>query len=154
MIGDIQSAVSSTRTRSREFTQMSRYYFALFEQLPNQTTKMYGVICILASSGDICENKLEACVSRAPSPLLFQVALTRYASPYLTSCAGTTCHDCNIFSVLSIFKYKSDKTNNKFVTSQSFLFSNIPTSSKRKRRIIVYGLVSRYGPQSVTSASG
>ncbi|KOX80860.1 hypothetical protein WN51_05280 [Melipona quadrifasciata] len=31
---------------------------------------------------------------------------------------------------------------------------DIPTSSKRKRRIIVYGLVTRYGPQSVTGASG
>ena len=30
----------------------------------------------------------------------------------------------------------------------------IMTGSKRKRRIIVYGLVSRYGPQSVASASG
>ena len=26
--------------------------------------------------------------------------------------------------------------------------SYVPTSSKRKRRIIVYGLVTRYGPQS------
>ena len=28
-----------------------------------------------------------------------------------------------------------------------------PTSSKRKRRIIVYGSVARYGPQSVATAS-
>ena len=32
----------------------------------------------------------------------------------------------------------------------SLLLNNlIPTSSKRKRRIVVYGLVARYGPQSV-----
>ncbi|KAF3421252.1 hypothetical protein E2986_12336 [Frieseomelitta varia] len=30
----------------------------------------------------------------------------------------------------------------------------ILTSSKRKRRIVVYGLVTRYGPQSVTSVRG
>ena len=30
----------------------------------------------------------------------------------------------------------------------------MPTSSEIKRRIIVYGLVTRYGPQSVASASG
>ena len=54
-----------------------------------------------------------------------------------------TCHarpkNCNILSVLSIFKYNTGKTNNKFITSQEFL-------SEGKRRIIVYGLVTRYGP--------
>ena len=62
--------------------------------------------------------------------------------------------NCNIPSVSSIFKYNPGKTNNKFITSQSFLSSDItPTSSKGKRRIIVYGLVTRYGPQSVATAS-
>ena len=76
----------------------------------------------------------------------------------LTSCAGMTRHarrgfflsqNCNIFSDLSIFKCSPG--NNKFITSQQFLSSDIiiPTNSKRKRRIIVYGLVTRYGPQSV-----
>ena len=41
-------------------------------------------------------------------------------------------YNCNISSVLSIFKYNPDKTNNKFV--------NININ------IIVYGLVTRYGP--------
>ena len=43
----------------------------------------------------------------------------------LTSCAGMTCHDienilsqnCNIFSVLSIFKYNLKGKTNKFITS-------------------------------------
>ena len=57
--------------------------------------------------------------------------------------------------VLSIFKYKAGKTNNKFITSLSFLSGDIiSTSSKRKRRIIVYDSVTRYGPRSVASASG
>ena len=38
-----------------------------------------------------------------------------------------------------------------------FFFNNfypvIPINSKGKRRIIVYGLVTRYGPQSVVSAT-
>ena len=57
----------------------------------------------------------------------------------------------NIFPVLSISKWnKTGKTNNKFIT---FPVMFIPTCSKRKRRIIAYGLVARYGPQSVASAS-
>ena len=43
------------------------------------------------------------------------------------------------------------KTNDKFIAFQSFLSSDIPTSSERKRRIIVYGLVTRYGPQSTAT---
>ena len=61
----------------------------------------------------------------------------------LTSCAGTTCHARLEFFVpkIAIFpqfqvylsKTKIDKTNDKFVTSQSFLSSDIvPTSSKEK----------------------
>ena len=50
---------------------------------------------------------------------------------------------------------KTGKTNNKFVTFQSFLSSDIiPTSLERERRIVVYGSVARYGPQSVASAGG
>ena len=43
----------------------------------------------------------------------------------------------NIFSVLSVFKYNRGKTNNKFISYWSFLSSDIPMNSKR-RRIIVY----------------
>ena len=55
-----------------------------------------------------------------------------------------------IFLVLNISKYNQihSKTSNKFVTSQQFLSNDItPTSSKRKRPIIVYGSVTRYGPR-------
>ena len=60
------------------------------------------------------------------------------------------------FSVLSILsEYKKGKIINKFITSRSFLSSDItPTSSKRKWRIIIYGSVTRYVPQSVAKASG
>ena len=47
--------------------------------------------------------------------------------------------------------YNPGKTNNKFITSQSFLSSDItPTSSKGKEsdEFIVYGSVTRYGPQT------
>ena len=82
----------------------------------------------------------------------------------LISCAGMTCHArrelfvpklCNIFSVLSTLKYNPDKTNNKFIiTSQSFLSGDvILTSSKRKRRI-VYGSVTRYGPRASCQRKG
>ena len=49
---------------------------------------------------------------------------------------------CNIFSVLSIFKYHPGKQ-----IINSSLFRIILTSSRRKRRVIVYGLVTRYGPR-------
>ena len=43
-----------------------------------------------------------------------------------------------------------DITDNKFIASQSFLSSDVtPTSSKREQRVVVYGLVARYGPQAV-----
>ena len=62
----------------------------------------------------------------------------------------------NIFSVLTILKYNPGKTNNKLITSQSFLSSDIVPDKlerKRKRRnCIVYGSVTRYGPQSVARA--
>ena len=69
--------------------------------------------------------------------------------------------NCNIFSVLSIFKYNTGKTNDKFISLfLSLLLLNhfYPVIShrrvsKRKRRIIVCGSVTRYGPQSVASAS-
>ena len=56
---------------------------------------------------------------------------------------------------LGIFKYNPGETNNKFILNNfySVYRFNIPMSSKRKRRIIVYGSVTRYGPQSVASAS-
>ena len=56
----------------------------------------------------------------------------------LTSCTGMTCHarreyifsqNCNICSVLSIFKCNSGETNDKFIASSKFLSSGIiPTS--------------------------
>lgn len=42
MIEDIHSAVN--RIPSREFTHSSRYYFRLFEQLSNNTIKIYDII--------------------------------------------------------------------------------------------------------------
>ena len=63
---------------------------------------------------------------------------------------------CNISSVLSIFKYNPGKTIDKFITSQSFLSSYIiPTSLKEKEsgELLYTVLVTRYGPQSVVSAS-
>ena len=58
----------------------------------------------------LCVNRFEVCVRRAIG--------------WLTSCAGMTyvenflSENCNIFSVLSIFKYNlKDKPNNKFITS-------------------------------------
>ena len=63
---------------------------------------------------------------------------------------------CNISSVLGIFKYNSDKTNNKFISSESFLSSDvIPTNSKEKEsdELLYTVLVARYGPQLVASAN-
>ena len=57
---------------------------------------------------------------------------------------------CSISSVLSIFKYNLGKTNDKFITFQSFLSSDIvPTSSKESDELLYTVLVARYGPQSV-----
>ena len=54
------------------------------------------------------------------------------------------------------YTYNPGKTNNKFITSRSFLFSDIvSTSSKKESDELLYTvLVTRYGPQLVTSASG
>ena len=46
--------------------------------------------------------------------------------------------NCNIFSVLSIFKYSTGKANSKFITS-IISQRHTETSPRRKRRIIVYG---------------
>ena len=65
------------------------------------------------------------------------------------SCAGMTCHAgrefsitkfVTFFSALSTFEWnKIDETNNKSIACQSFLSGDIvPTSSIRKRRVIVY----------------
>ena len=58
---------------------------------------------------------------------------------------------CNVFSVLSIFKQdKIGETNNELVKLSNNFYPVVShrKRSKRKRRIIVYGLVTRYGPQS------
>ena len=63
--------------------------------------------------------------------------------------------NCNIFSVLCIFKYNPGKTDDKFITFQSFPSSDIiPTSSKEKENDELLYTVTRYGPQLVASASG
>ena len=78
---------------------------------------------------------------------------------------GTTCHahrqyfvpNCNIFSVLSVFKYNSSKTSNKFITSQSFLSSDIiPTSSKENDsdELLYTDSVTRYGPRTTCQRQG
>ena len=47
---------------------------------------------------------------------------------------------CPKIAILSQFQVYLSKANNKFITCQQFLSSDIvPTSSKRKRRIIVHG---------------
>ena len=51
--------------------------------------------------------------------------------------------NCNIFS-----------TQAKRIINLLLLNHFYPVISERKRRIIVYGLVTRYGPQSVASATG
>ena len=74
--------------------------------------------------------------------------------------------NCNIFSVLSIsnyfvaifnynYIYNCIITQAKQIINFLLLSSDVvPTSSKRKRRIILYGSVARYNPQSVASAIG
>ena len=63
---------------------------------------------------------------------------------------------CNTFSVLSIFKYNQGETNNKFILnllliiSMQWYYRRVHTESND---IIVYGLVTRYGPQSIASAT-
>ena len=60
--------------------------------------------------------------------------------------------NCNIFLVVKYIWVK--QITNKFIIFWSFLSSDItPTSSKGKLRFIVYGSVTRYGPQSAASAS-
>ena len=44
----------------------------------------------------------------------------------------------SVFSVLSMSKYIPGETNDKFITSRSFL-SKCAMISKRKRRVTVYG---------------
>ena len=65
--------------------------------------------------------------------------------------------NCNIFSVLSIFKCNPGKTNDKFIM---FLIISIQWyridefKRKRKRRIIVYSSVTRYGPRTSCKRKG
>ena len=69
---------------------------------------------------------------------------TRTPSPLALELSKIFCSKIVIFSqILSIFRWnKIGRTDDKFIiTSQSFLSSDIaPTSSKRKRRIFVYGV--------------
>ena len=65
--------------------------------------------------------------------------------------------NCNIFSVSSVFKYipRAKQIINLSLLNHFYpVISVTSTSLKRKRRIIVYGLVTRYGSQSVASARG
>ena len=78
---------------------------------------------------------------------------------FLTCCAGITCHaqffvpNCNISLVLSMFKCSPGKTGE--MMSLLLLNSFYPVISyrrvrkrKRKRRIVVRGSVTRYGPRT------
>ena len=95
------------------------------------------------------------------TPFRIDSCRNRYLSSFrisITSRAEMTCHarrevnspNVATFSqLLSIFKRNLGETNDEFIIYQLFLSSDIiPTSSKRKRRIIVYGSVTRYGPQT------
>ena len=67
------------------------------------------------------------------------------------------CPKIAIFSQFSVYLSKTGKTNNKFITYQQFLSSDIiPTSSKEKEsdELLYMVLVARYGPQSIANASG
>ena len=62
--------------------------------------------------------------------------------------------------VKSLQKKKEKKTtysvqiSDKIIVVHTVRARSKPSIQKGKRRIIVYGLVARYGPQSVASASG
>ena len=71
-------------------------------------------------------------------------------------CAGMTCRarrEFFLFKKLPYFQFQVylSKTNNKFIAynNNSTHYTIFDTLHRRKRRIIVYGSVTRYGPQSV-----
>ena len=83
----------------------------------------------------------------------------RIEAKNLTSCAGMTCHVRREFFFAPQLQYFSQfyvylSTTQAKQTINILLLNNFYLSSKRKRRIIVYGLATRYGSQSVASASG
>ena len=90
----------------------------------------------------------------------------RFKVELLTSCAGMPrasriflSQNCNISSVSSTFNYNTGKINNKFINNFSIIsiqWYSYRRVQKRKPRIVVYGLVTRYGPQSscLPSATG
>ena len=58
--------------------------------------------------------------------------------------------NCDIFSASSIFKCnRQNKCNFSIISSDI-----VPTSSRRKRRIIVHGSVIRYGPRASCQRKG
>ena len=59
-----------------------------------------------------------------------------------------------ILTTLVALSITLDKANSKFILNSFYPVNIIPTSSRKKRRITVYGLVTRYGPQSIANASG
>ncbi|KOX71901.1 hypothetical protein WN51_03046 [Melipona quadrifasciata] len=59
----------------------------------------------------------------------------------------------DLFSLLSIFKYNPGKMTNLLLLNNFYPVISYRPVRKEKRRIVVYGLVTRYGPQSVASAS-
>ena len=85
--------------------------------------------------------------------------LSRVTLKILTSCVRMTCHarrqffvpSCNIFSVPSVLKCNPGKINDKFINLNHFypvILCRRVFKSKRKRRIIAYGSVTRYGPRA------
>ena len=69
--------------------------------------------------------------------------------------SSSLCHKiCDIFSVLSIFKYNTSETNNKFITNNFYavIYRRV---QKESDGITVYGSVTRYGPREpIASAKG
>ena len=61
-----------------------------------------------------------------------------------------TYHVENMLQYFLSFKYILSTIQAKEIINSSDI---VPTDSRRKRRIIVHDLVTRYGPQSVASAS-
>ena len=63
--------------------------------------------------------------------------------------------NCNIFSVVSIFKCNPGKANDKFIASRQFLSSDIiPASSNKEENDDLLYTVTRYGPRTSCQRKG
>ena len=57
----------------------------------------------------------------------------------VTHVENSLSQNCNVFSILIIFEYNPGRTNNKFISSWSFLSTDVvPTSSKEKENDELY----------------